>query len=288
MSMGRKLLMPSHILCTAVLSVMLLSGCSGTVIEATPTSAAVRDGAAASSGETIAIKKDSPADTVRVFYRYLREGKFRQAIFLTNLRPAIEGLTDTELREFQIDLESIARNVPAELEINGEIVSGGKATVTAKIPDDDTGKPVVQEIRLREENGVWVILTVDEAAEQIIKKEGKNYLYALRIETHEDEARSMLERISKAQLAYSVQNGGKFTDVRTLIDAKLLPGDIMSNTSTGYNYEVKLLNGSDRYFATATPAQYGKSGRLSFVFETDGRRIPKIVSKDNGGQPLKK
>ena len=130
--------------------------------------------------------------------------------------------------------------MPAELEINGEIISGSKATVTAKIPDDETGKPVVQEIRLRQVNGVWIILTVDEAAEQIIRKEGRNYFYALRIETHEDEARSMLERISKAQIAYSAQNGGSFADVQTLIAAELLPRDVLSSASTGYNYAVKI------------------------------------------------
>ena len=57
--------------------------------------------------------------------------------------------------------------------------------------------------------------------------------------------------------------------------------------STGYGYAVKIADDKKRYSATATPAEYGKSGRLSFVFDSDGRHIPKIVSKDNGGQPLK-
>jgi len=291
--MGRKFLTPSFLLCTAVFSVVFLGGCNANVANVPSAAAAGADKARVekaehSGGATIAVKPDSPANTVRVFYKNLREKRFREAIFLTNLRPAIEGLTDAELKEFQVDLESIARNVPADLEINGEIISGSKATVTAKIPDDETGKPVVQEIRLRQVNGVWIILTVDEAAEQIIRKEGRNYFYALRIETHEDEARSMLERISKAQIAYSAQNGGSFADVQTLIAAELLPRDVLSSASTGYNYAVKITEGGKRYFATATPAAYGKSGKLSFVFETDGRRIPKIFSKDNGGQPLKK
>src|SRR5258708_7316319 len=45
----------------------------------------------ASKGATIQIDPNGPADTVRVFYKLLREKKFREAIFLTNLRPAIEG-----------------------------------------------------------------------------------------------------------------------------------------------------------------------------------------------------
>ena len=46
---------------------------------------------AAPKGPTISIDKGGPADTVRAFYRLLREKKFRDAIFLTNLRPAVEG-----------------------------------------------------------------------------------------------------------------------------------------------------------------------------------------------------
>ncbi|MEP7211613.1 MAG: hypothetical protein ABI791_00960 [Acidobacteriota bacterium] len=284
--MFRRFVKPSFLFCTALLSVILFNGCAAESSVAAPESAAVTQFQPEPKGATIDIQPNSPADTVRAFYQRLREKRFREAIFLTNLRPAIEGLTDTELREFQVDLESIASSVPAELQINGEIISGETATVTANIPDDETGKPAVQQIRLRQQNGVWVILTVDEAAEQIIKKEGKNYFYQLRIETHEDEARSMLERISKAQIA-SLATKGAFADIQTLVDAKFLPADIRSSESTGYNYAIKIADDKKRYSATATPAEYGKSGRLSFVFDSDGRHIPKIVSKDNGGQPLK-
>jgi len=43
---------------------------------------------------SIDVAPNSPADTIRTFYKNLRENRFREAIFLTNLRPAIEGLTD--------------------------------------------------------------------------------------------------------------------------------------------------------------------------------------------------
>ena len=283
--MSRRFVKPSFLFCTALLSVFLFNGCAAESSVAAPETTVAAGNQPESKGPTIEIQPDSPADTVRAFYQRLREKRFREAIFLTNLRPAIEGLTDTELREFQVDLESIASSVPAELQINGEIVSGETATVTANIPDEETGKSAVQQIRLRKQNDVWVILTVDEAAEQIIKKEGKNYFYQLRIETHEDEARSMLERISKAQIA-SLATTGAFSDIPTLVTQKFLPSDIKTAESTGYVYAVKIADDKKRYSATATPAEYGKSGKLSFVFETDGRHIPKIVSKDNGGKPL--
>lgn len=243
-----------------------------------------RDGNA-TKGATIKIEPNSPADTVRVFYKNLREKRFREAIYMTNLRPAVEGLTDSELKEFQVDFEAIAAQIPQEVEINGEIVSGDSATVTAKLPSPDTDKPEIQEIRLRNEAGIWIILTVDDAAEKRIKQEGKNYFYALRIETHEDEARKMLDRISKAQIAYSASNGGLFGEMQALIEAGFLPPDVQSSESTGYNYVLKLASDKKRYSATATPAEYGKTGRLSFGVELDGKGMPRLNSKDNGGKP---
>src|SRR5207247_2157846 len=168
------------------------------------------------------------------FYKLLREKKFREAIFLTNLRPAIEGLTDMEMKDFALDFEAIAGDVPAQIEINGEIITGDLATVTANLPSADGDKKEIQTIKLRRENGIWVILSADNEAEKRIKQEGKNYFYALRIETHEQEARNMLDRIAKAELAHSLQNGGTYADMPTLITAGLLPDDIKTPDSTGY------------------------------------------------------
>lgn len=238
-------------------------------------------------GATIQIDPNGPADTIRVFYKHLREKRFREAIFLTNLRPAVEGLTDTELKDFAVDFEAIAGQVPAEIQINGEIVSGDLATVTAILPGEDD-KNELQQIKLRRSNDVWIILSVEEEAEARIRKEGENYFYNLRIETHEAEAKKMLERISKAQLAQSLQNGGIFVEMNALVASGLLPEDVTSSESTGYNYAVILDSGKMKYFATATPAVYGKSGKLSFLLSLDAKGISHVTSRDNGGKPLKK
>ncbi len=243
---------------------------------------------AATKGALITIDSGGPADTVRVFYKNLRDKKFREAIFLTNLRPAIEGLTENELKDFSVDFAAIAGQVPAEVEINGEIITGDLATVTANLPSSDTDKNEIQKINLRKEKGVWVILTVDDAAEKRIKAEGKQYFYNLRIETHEEEARKMLERISKAELAYSLQNGGVCADPQTLIDLGLLPDDVLTSESTGYNFAVTVMPGKKQYFATATPAEYGKSGKLSFLLQLDAKGLSHVTSKDNGGKPMRK
>ena len=283
-------------LATAALTLSFAFGCS--VAEPKNAVAANADPAANSSapanaseapkGATISIDPNGPADTVRAFYKLLREKKFREAIFLTNLRPAIEGLTDSELKDFSLDFEAIAGQVPAEIEINGEIITGDNATVTANLPNEDGDKNEIQQIKLKKNGDVWVIQSVDAEAEARIKKEGKQYFYNLRIETHEEEARRMLERISKAELAYSLQNGGVYADFATLIAAGLLPDDVKTSESTGYNYTVKITDNKTKYYANATPAVYGKSGKLSFLLEPDPKGISRVTSKDNGGQPIKK
>ncbi len=241
-----------------------------------------------SQGATIPLDPNGPADTVRVFYKHLREKKFREAIFLTNLKPAVAGLTDTELKDFSVDFEALAGQVPTEIQINGEIITGDQATVTANLPNADGDKNELQTIKLRKEGEVWVILLVEGEGEAEMKKEGKNYFYSLRIKTHEDEARRMLERISKAELAHSLQNGGLITDMQTLIAAGLLPEDIKTSESTGYNYAINVASDKKKYFATATPAEYGKSGKLSFILQLDAKGISHVTSKDNGGKPLRK
>lgn len=283
--------MPNFFLCITTSLAIICGGCTAEASKAENTSLnaasalANKEVSTAAPASAIEIKSGSPADTVRAFYTKLREKKFREAIFLTNLRPAVEGLTDAELKEFQVDFERIAAAIPSEVTINGEIISEDKATVTASLPGEDPEKLETQQLELRKEGAVWVILTVDAAAEARIKKEGKNYFYALKIETHEDEAREMLDRISRAQLAYSMQNGA-FGELDALISAKLLPEDVKTSESTGYNYTLSLEADKKRWTASATPAEYGKSGRLSFVLTSDGRSTPRISSRDNGGKPL--
>ena len=250
-----------------------------------PASNLSKEGPATSS---IDITPNSPADTVRAFYTRLREGKFREAIHLTNLRPAIEGLTDDELKEFSVDFQAIAKQVPAELEINGEIISGNNATVTAKLPGEDEETLELQQVRLRKEGEHWVILSADDETEKAIKREGKNYFYALKVTTHQEEAKKMLERIAKAQLAHATQNSGTYTDSAKLIEQGFLPNDVLSSESTGYTYALTLGPDSKSYYATATPAVYGKTGKMSYLLQPVPGSLPRVSSEDNGGKPMKK
>jgi hypothetical protein len=223
---------------------------------------------------------------VRAFYRLLRERKFRDAMFLTNLKPAIQSLTDTELKDFALDFEALAGQVPENVEINGEIITGDTATVTVKLPNESNEKET-QPVKLQRDGDVWVIMTADQDAAAEIKKQGKDYFYNLRIDTHQDEARKMLERISKAELAYSLQNGGSFADMQTLVSSGLLPEDAQTSDSTGYNYAINLIPGKNQYTATATPAEYGMSGKLSFLLYLDSKGMSHVKDKDTHGKPLR-
>ncbi len=267
--------------------ILCVNGCSTDASKAEALAPVAEVPAQAPRGATIEIKPNSPADTVRAFYTALREKKIREAILLTNLRPAIEGMTDAELKEFEGDFDAIAKIIPKEIQINGEIVSGPTATVTAKLPSEDVDREEIQEIKLRKNGDVWEILTVDESAEKRIKEEGKNYFLTLRIETHQDEARDMLDRVAKAQMAFATQNQGGYGDMDDLIKAEFLPADIRSSESTGYRYALTVSPDKKRYSASAVPAIYGKTGKRSFSLELDERGQPHLVSRDDGAAKTK-
>ncbi len=279
-----------------IFGVALLSGCAVEAAKDNPTgdkqtarteTAALEAAKNQPAAATIKIEPNSPSDTVRVFYKDLRERKFREAMFLTNLRPAIEGLTDAELKDLQVDFEALAAQIPAEVEINGEITTGGKATVTAKLPDVETEKVGIQKINLRRNDGVWIVLTVDETVEKEVRKEGRNYFFALRLKTHHEEAKAMLERIHKAQMVYAVQNQGLYGSLPELLDKGFLPKDITAPDTTGYNYEIQISDDKQKYTAIATPAVYGKTGKLTYQFAADGNQISSIKSKDTKGKSFK-
>ena len=281
------------LICLSAYLLVLSGGCSVAEPKAVantnisvpaPNAAPATNAEAVPKGATIPIDVNGPADTVRVFYKNLREKKFREAIFLTNLRPAVEGLTESELNDFSLDFAQLAGQIPAEIEINGEIISGDKATVTANLPNKED-KAETQKIGLSKSGNVWIIQTVDDATQKRIKKEGKQYFYNLRVETHQDEAKKMLDRISKAQLAYSLQHG-TCADMDTLISSGTLAEDARTSESTGYNYAITLTAGNKSYFATATPAEYGRSGKWSYILKLDGKGVSHVTGKDNGGKVL--
>ncbi len=220
----------------------------------------------------------TPSDTVREFYILMRAQKFREAFALSIYKSAIEPLKPQEFEELRPDFEKMASVFPAEVNLGGEQISGDTATVFVKVKEGDkpeTAEPTV----LILVDGAWIIGSKEDQA--FVKKAGKQFFFNLRINAHHDDVQAMLTRISLAQLLYSQQHNGLFADLATLISLGMLPKDLEGTETTGYRFHVRSLEGGKRWNAAAEPAQYGRSGKLSFYMDAAGVR-----SGDTGGKPL--
>ena len=220
----------------------------------------------------------SPSDTVRTFYKLMREKKCREAFALSIYRPAIDPLTPAEFDDLRIDFEKMAGAIPEQVNITGEQISGEIATVFVKVKDD-AHKDQAEPITLIMTNGSWVV--GDRENQQIVTKAGKNFFFNARIDTHHDEVQTMLTRISLAQLLYSQQHGGKFADLPTLVLGGLIPKDVEGTDSTGYRFRITTSADGMTWKAAAEPVVYGRTGKLSFYMDAEGVR-----SGDVGGKPL--
>jgi hypothetical protein len=236
----------------------------------------------------IEIQDGSPSAAVRNFYKAMREKRFVDAMMMTNMKPAVEGLTLEDVKELAPDFEPLAAQVPADLVITGEQVSGDKASVFLKLPGEDGGSPTSDEIKLRKEGDNWIILSGDDKDESNAKKQGKAYFFNVRMDMHQQEVPLMFERIVKAQSIISSDGKGQYVERDVLIRQGLLPVDINSSYSTGYNFSIVVSDDKKSYYVNAVPAVYGKSGKLSYRMEVIGNSAPKTKSSDNGGMPIKK
>lgn len=219
----------------------------------------------------------SPSDVVRAYYTALKESRFRDAMMLSVLRPAIEALSPEELKEFQLDFARLSPSVPADFEITGEQLSGEEATVFVRTGEGRELK--VDPVNLFRERGAWVIGDREGAA--AVKKQGKKFFAEQRIVAHEQDAEDMLRRIQAAQLAYALQHSGSYGDLAALVRAGYVPQDILGTATTGYRFTVQLAADNKSFTARAEPERYGHSGRLSYYLDQSG-----IQRKDVGGKPL--
>ena len=224
----------------------------------------------------------SPTETMRDFYRMMREKKFREAFGISIYRPAIEGLSSQEYEELRPDFEKMAiavsEKIPATVDITGEQISGDVATVFVKVVDAD-GKERIEPASLIKIDNAWVV--GDRESLNLVKQAGKKFFFEARINAHHSDVQDMLTRISLAQVVYSQGHNGQFGNTAELIAAGLIPKDIEGIESTGYRFQVMRSADSKSWYATAEPAQYGHTGRLSFYLDASGVR-----SGDAGGKPL--
>lgn len=223
----------------------------------------------------------SPSDTVREFYKAMREKRFREAWALSIYKPALDGLSQQEYDELLPDFEktalAVTQKVPANLEITNEVVSGDTAVVMMKVLEDDKEK--LEQATLIKTTDGWIL--GDTESQQMVKKAGKKFFFNARIDAHHNDVQDMLTRISLAQVIHSQQNGGLFGDMPGLIRAGLIPKDLETAESTGYKFRIMLSADRKSWSAAAEPEHYGRSGKLSFYLDAAGVR-----SGDVGGKPL--
>lgn len=224
----------------------------------------------------------TPTETMREFYRMMREKKFREAFGLSIYRPAIEGLSAQEYEDLRPDFErmavAVSEKIPAKVDITGEQISGDVATVFVKVLDADGKEKVEQAALIRIDNN-WIV--GDKENLEFVKKEGKKFFFEARINAHHSDVQDMMTRISLAQVVYSQGHKGQFANTTELIAAGLVPKDIEGTESTGYRFQVIRSTDGKSWYATAEPVLYGRSGRLSFYLDASGVR-----SGDAGGKPL--
>ncbi len=237
-----------------------------------------------SQATATASQTGSPSDAVRDFYRLMREKKFREAFDLSIYQPAIEGLKPAEFEDLRPDFEHLASAIPENVNISGEQISGEAATVFVRVKDEDDKEPA-EPVALIRVNGKWIV--GDQENQEIVKKAGSQFFFNARIDTHHSEVQALLQRISLAQLVYSQQRAGKFGDMPALILAGLIPKDLEGTETTGYRFRITVSPDGKSWFANAEPAQYGRTGRLSFFVDQVGVRSGDVPAKPLPATPLK-
>lgn len=224
----------------------------------------------------------SPTETTRLFYQMLREKKFREAFLLSIYRSAIESLSTQEFEELRPDFEKMAlavsEKIPAKIDVSGEQISGDAATVFVRVLDAD-GKEKIEPASLIKVDNNWII--GDKENLELVKKAGKQFFFEARINAHHNDVQDMMTRISLAQVLYSQNHNGQFGNTAELVAAGVVPKDIEGTESTGYRFQINRSADGKSWYATAEPAQYGRTGRLSFYLDASGVR-----SGDSGGKPL--
>ncbi len=221
----------------------------------------------------------TPTEVTREFYKMMREKKFREAFGMSIYRIAVEGLTQQEYEDLRPDFEKMAFAVKeAVIDVTGEQISGDTAAVFVKVPNPD-GKDKIEPVPLIKLDNVWIIGDKDNL--ELVKKQGKRFFFETRITAHHNDVQDMMTRITLAQVVYSQGHNGQFGNMAELVSGGLIPKDIEGIETTGYRFQVIRSADGKSWYATAEPAQYGRTGRLSFYLDASGVR-----SGDNGGKPL--
>lgn len=229
----------------------------------------------------VAQTQRAPSDVVREFYKAMREHRFKEAFSLTIYKPAVEGLTAEEMEDLRPGFEERAAQIPAQVEITSEQITGNTATVFVKVPvNESTPQSTSQPVSLINSGGVWIIGT--EADQVEVKKKGRRFFIDALITQNQSDMEDLLRRVIAVQVVYSQQHSGAYGDLAALINAGQLSRDAGDPKVLGYNFRVTIGTGGKTYQVGAEPTRYGHTGKLSYWMDQTGT----IKSVDNGGKPF--
>jgi hypothetical protein len=220
----------------------------------------------------------TPSDVVREFYKAMREHRFKDAWSRSVYKPAIEGLAADEMEDLRPFFESQAAAIPEQIQIDDEKISGNQAQVFVRLPPSDASPQLTSRpVDLIKSGGDWIIGTP--AEQETVKKAGGRYFLDALIDLNQDNLADVLKRLIGMEAVYSA-NKGTYGELKALVAAGLMSDDMFDPKLSGYT--LRLTISGKTYMATAEPAHYGRTGKLSFWMDQTGA----IKSADNGGKPL--
>ena len=132
---------------------------------------------------------ETPSSTVRKFYDLLRHKKYFEGFSVSVYRAALEGLKEEELRELEPEFERLASSLPELVQIEGEQISGDRASVFVKLPNENKA----QEVALIKQSGQWIVGDAD--TQKYVKKQGRSFFFNERIHVSEAEANEWMQEI---------------------------------------------------------------------------------------------
>lgn len=216
---------------------------------------------------------ETPSSTVRKFYDLLRHKRYWEGFSVSVYRAALEGLKDEDLRELEPEFERLASSLPELVQIEGEQISGDRASVFVKLPNEQKA----QEVILIKQSGQWIVGDLD--TQKYVKKQGRNFFFNERIRVSEAEVNEWMQEILGYELIYfkAKQQYATFAD---LAKSGSVSEQLLSGTVSGYVFEIQLSADRQKFSAMARPVIYGRTGRLSFY--TDQTNL--VRAEDKSGK----
>ena len=194
-------------------------------------------------------------------------------------KPAVDGLTADEMEDLRPFFEIQAAPIPEQLQIDTERIFGNTAQVFVRLPPSDSSPQLTSKpVDLFKADRGWIIGT--QAEQETVKKAGGHYFIDALIDLNQDNMADVLKRLVGMEAAYAQANNGAYGEVKALVAAGLMSDDMFDPKLSGYNFRLTI-NGKT-YIATAEPAHYGRTAKVSYWMDQTGA----IKSGDNGGKPL--